>query len=101
MKKQIVRLTESDLHNIIKNSVNKVLKEICEIDDMRDQCMSSDWDLHDAENLKYSQMQNDWEGSDFDDLQDYKYFDQLYDDNYLKDYNGNVHDFHKEREYPF
>lgn len=27
MKKQLVRLTESDLHNIIKESVNKVLKE--------------------------------------------------------------------------
>ena len=27
MKKQIVRLTESDLHNIIKESVNKILKE--------------------------------------------------------------------------
>ena len=27
MKKQIVRLTESDLHNIIKESVSKVLKE--------------------------------------------------------------------------
>ena len=27
MKKQVIRLTESDLHNIIKNSVNKILKE--------------------------------------------------------------------------
>lgn len=25
--KQIIRLTESDLHNIIKKSVNKILKE--------------------------------------------------------------------------
>lgn len=27
MKKQIIRLTESDLHNIIENTVNRVLKE--------------------------------------------------------------------------
>lgn len=25
--RQIIRLTESDLHNIIKNSVNKILRE--------------------------------------------------------------------------
>ena len=27
MKKQVIRLTESDLHKIIKESVNKILKE--------------------------------------------------------------------------
>ena len=27
MKKQVIRLTESDLHQIIKESVNKILKE--------------------------------------------------------------------------
>lgn len=27
MKKQIIRITESDLHNIIENTVNRVLKE--------------------------------------------------------------------------
>lgn len=27
MKKQIIRLTESDLHKIIENSVNKIIKE--------------------------------------------------------------------------
>jgi hypothetical protein len=32
MKKQVIRLTEGDLHNIIKESLNKVLKE--GIDDM-------------------------------------------------------------------
>lgn len=28
MNKKIIRLTESDLHNIIKKSVNKILKEV-------------------------------------------------------------------------
>jgi Cdc6-like AAA superfamily ATPase len=32
MAKKLVRLTESDLHNIIKESVNKVLKEDISLD---------------------------------------------------------------------
>ena len=33
MGKQLIRLTESDLHNIIKKSVNSILKEYRDIDD--------------------------------------------------------------------
>lgn len=33
MKKQIIKLTENDLHNIIKESVNSILKEYRDIDD--------------------------------------------------------------------
>ncbi len=36
MKKQIIRLTESDLHNIIKESVNKILNESGRFNDWRD-----------------------------------------------------------------
>ena len=32
MKKQIIKLTESDLHNIIRESVNKIIKESLEDD---------------------------------------------------------------------
>lgn len=32
-KKQVIKLTENDLHNIIKKSVNSVLKEYRDIDD--------------------------------------------------------------------
>ncbi len=32
-KKQLIRLTESDLHNIIKESVNRILREYRDIDD--------------------------------------------------------------------
>ena len=34
MAKQVIRLTESDLHRIVKESVNKILKE--EFGDWRD-----------------------------------------------------------------
>ena len=102
MKKKILRITESDLHNIIKESVNNILKEICEIDDMKSQFMSSDWDLHDAENLKQQQMNQDWDKFDANYADDRKYFDRLQDDNYLNDYNGNINDYYKEKEnFPF
>ena len=102
MKKKILRITESDLHNIIKESVNNILKEICEIDDMKSQFMSSDWDLHDAENLKQQQMTQDWDKCDANYADDRKYFDRLQDDNYLNDYNGNINDYYKEKEnFPF
>lgn len=34
MKKKLIRLTESDLHNIIKESVNNILKEYYDVDGM-------------------------------------------------------------------
>lgn len=33
MKKQVIKLTENDLHEIIKESVNSILKEYRDIDD--------------------------------------------------------------------
>lgn len=36
-KKQIIRITEGDLHNIIKESVNKILKEAIDFDAMQNQ----------------------------------------------------------------
>ena len=105
MKKKLIRLTESDLHNIIKNSVNKVLREICEIDDMKDQVMGSDWDLHDAEGMKYQQMQDDWEQSELTDRMDKFYYDQRMEDSYLDDFNRNINDHHSKKYdpsiYPF
>lgn len=81
MKRNIIRLTENDLNNIVKN----VIKEICEIDD-----------------LKKQQMDDDWNESDEIDKWDRMYFDRLMDDNYHNDYNGNVTDYWKEKEnFPF
>ena len=31
MKKQVIRLTESDLHSIVKESANKILKELVNV----------------------------------------------------------------------
>lgn len=102
MKKKILRITENDLHNIIKESVNNILKEICEIDDMKSQFMSSDWDLHDAENLKQQQMKQDWDKFDANYADDRRYFDRLQDDNYTNDYNGNVNDYWADKDkFPF
>lgn len=42
MSKKIIRLTESDLHNIIKESVHKILKEESE-EDIRKRQMDDDW----------------------------------------------------------
>lgn len=94
MKKRLLRLTEGDLHNIIKN----VIKEICEIDDLKDQVISSDWNLQDGDGMKYQQMSNDWKKQEIDDVYDKKYFDQLYDDHYLNDYNRNVNDYWSEKD---
>lgn len=81
MKRNIIRLTENDLNNIVKN----VIKEICEIDD-----------------LKKQQMDDSWDESDEIDKWDRMYFDRLTDDNYYNDYNGNVTDYWKEKEnFPF
>lgn len=102
MKKKLLRLTEEDLNNIIKNSVNRIIKEICEIDDMKGQVMSSDWDLQDGDGMKYQQMSDSWDESDNIDKWDRMYFDRLMDDNYHNDYNGNVNDYWKEKEnFPF
>ena len=102
MKKRLLKLTEEDLNNIIKNSVNKIIKEICEIDDMKDKVMSSDWDLQDGDGMKYQQMSDSWDESDENDKWDRMYFDRLMDDNYHNDYNGNVTDYWKEKEnFPF
>ena len=47
-------------------------------------------------------MQQDWEDSELFDRRELEYFDTLQDNNYTSDYNGNVHDFHKEKEkFPF
>lgn len=98
MKRNIIRLTENDLNNIVKN----VIKEICEIDDLNDQVMNSDWDLQDGDGMKYQQMSDSWDESDEIDKWDRMYFDRLMDDNYHNDYNGNVTDYWKEKEkFPF
>jgi len=57
-KKQIVRLTESDLHRIVKESVNKVLKE--GIDDEKES-HSKMWGLM---NDAYNYCLNMTEGGD-------------------------------------
>nr|MBP3680804.1 hypothetical protein [Clostridia bacterium] len=102
MKKKLLRLTEEDLNNIIKNSVNRIIKEICEIDDIKGKVMSSDWDLQDGDGMKYQQMSDSWDESDNIDKWDRMYFDRLMDDNYHNDYNGNVNDYWKEKEnFPF
>lgn len=96
MKKKIYRLTENDLTNIIKN----IVREFCEIDDTKDQVMSSDWDLQDGGDLKYQQMSQDWDNFDKQNMYDKKFFDQLFDDNYSSDMNTNINDYHRQ-EYPF
>lgn len=95
MKKKIIRLTESDLHKIIKESVKRVLKEI---DDPKGQIMSSDWDLQDGGDLKHQQMTQDWERAEFEDRLDKQYMDDLADENYYNDYNHNIDDSWLEKE---
>lgn len=58
MAKQIIRLTENDFHKIIRNSVNKVLKEYIE----------PDIDRYNAENEFRDNY--DW-GAEDEDLYDY------------------------------
>lgn len=76
MKKRIYRLTESDLHNIIRN----IVKEVCEDDD-----------------LKKQQMDADWADLDRDDAYNREYIDFIMGEKYLDDSNINVHDYHLEK----
>jgi hypothetical protein len=103
MAKKLVRLTESDLHNIIKNSVNKVLREICEIDDFSNhELMNSNWSengnsIYD-DNLKRKQMQKDWEDSELFDRRELEYYDLSMEDNYTNDFNSNINDYWKDKD---
>lgn len=72
-----IKLNENDIVNIVK----KTIKEIYN---------------------KKQQMKKDWEEYEYNNMLDKKYFDQKQEDNYSKDANTNVTDYHKEKEkYPF
>ena len=72
-----IKLNENDIVNIVK----KTVKEIYD---------------------KKQQMKKDWEEYEFNNMLDKKYFDQKQEDNYSKDANTNVIDYHKKKEeYPF
>jgi hypothetical protein len=72
-----IKINENDIVNIIK----KTVKEIYD---------------------KKQQMKKDWEEYEYNNMLDKKYFDQKQEDNYSKDANTNVIDYHKEKEkYPF
>lgn len=99
-------MTESDFHNLIRESVKKVLNNLNE-DDVNDhELMNSNWSensnsIYD-DNLKRKQMQQDWEDSELFDRRELEYFDTLQDDNYTNDYNGNVNDYWTDKDkFPF
>ena len=72
-----IKLNENDIVNIVK----KTIKEIYN---------------------KKQQMKKDWEEYEYNNMLDKKYFDKKREDNYPKDANTNVTDYHKEKEkYPF
>lgn len=47
-KKQIIRLTESDLHRIIKESANKILKEDLDNNSLRNELLNIKNDVDEA-----------------------------------------------------
>ena len=59
MKKQIIRLTESDLHNIIKESVNNILTELDwrTLSNAEDKAMSKALNAQSAPEMKLAHMQ--------------------------------------------
>ena len=72
-----IKINENDIVNIVK----KTIKEIYN---------------------KKQQMKKDWEEYEYNNMLDKKYFDKKREDNYPKDANTNVTDYHKEKEeYPF
>lgn len=76
-----IKLTETDLHIIIKESVKKVLKEIYD---------------------KKAQMEHDWNEYEYNNMLDKRYFDDECEDKYSEDSNINIFDFHKYKDsYPF
>jgi hypothetical protein len=102
MKKRVYKLTESDFHNLIRESVKKVLNNLNEDDFSNHELMNSNWSengnsIYD-DNLKRKQMQQDWEDSELFDRRELEYFDTLQDDNYTNDYNGNVNDYWKDKD---
>ena len=99
-------MTESDFHNLIRESVKKVLNYLNEDDFSNHELMNSNWSensnsIYD-DNLKKKQMQQDWEDSELFDRRELEYFDTLQDDNYTNDYNGNVNDYWADKDkFPF
>ena len=106
MKKRVYKMTESDFHNLIRESVKKVLNYLNEDDFSNHELMNSNWSensnsIYD-DNLKKKQMQQDWEDSELFDRRELEYFDTLQDDNYTNDYNGNVNDYWADKDkFPF
>ena len=106
MKKKVYKMTESDFHNLIRESVKKVLNNLNEDDFNDHELMNSNWSengnsIYD-DNLKRKQMQQDWEDSEFLDRRELEYFNTLQDDNYTKDYNRNVNNnWNKKDDLPF
>lgn len=85
MKKQVIRLTESDLHRVIKESVNKVLKE-------NSSTQPNPNYTHYAINKNSGKIVNGWDYSDIDssELREFKR-DYFFQD--LIDYDLNPKDY--------
>ena len=60
MKKKLIRLTENDLHRIVKISVNKILRERDEYDDYDDEEEEYDDDEEEEEHDDYYRDEGFW-----------------------------------------
>jgi hypothetical protein len=106
MKKKVYRMTESDFHNLIRESVKKVLNNLNEDDFSNHELMNSNWSengnsIYD-DNLKRKQMQKDWEDSELFDRRELEYYDLSMEDNYTNDYNSNINNYwDKKYDLPF
>lgn len=88
---KVIRLTESDITKIIRNSVRRMLKERFNEDE---QFMSDELATRDGGDLKKKQMDADWKQFDTDNAQDLEYLSMLKDRNNIEDYNK--YDFNTE-----
>lgn len=100
MKRQIIRLTESDLRNIIKNSVKRIIREAGN-DDIENGVRASEEDngdlpyygaidTDDADDDDYLGYLNDEHNDEDADIRDY--LDDMEADNWINQDDGNMSD---------